>query len=98
VLDRMAANRFLYVPYIYQKALVQVERILKKYSFEHENAVDPITFKESHRASLQEALGKLSPDPAMDNLRDINSILENAFIIKMIEAYPLEQRKPDVES
>src|SRR5271157_352567 len=85
LLDQMAGIRFLHGPYVYKQAEARVKSVDWSLLLVRKKQFHPITYKESLEASLRDALGKLGPDPVMDNLSDVNLILEYAFVIKMIE-------------
>jgi hypothetical protein len=87
VLDRMLATRYLYVPYVYKQAQTHVREVLGSYGSKHDKAFHATGYKELQEESLEEALARLDPDPAIENTFDMGLILEYAFVITMIEKY-----------
>jgi hypothetical protein len=91
------ATCWLYVSYIHKRARTEVEIVRYHHEFLHQKAFHPITYKELQEKSLEEALARLDPDPAMDNPFDMGTILKHAFIITMLEEYLQEQRNLGIE-
>jgi hypothetical protein len=85
VLKRMASTRGFDASYAHESAKSLLERLLWGYTEEGIADFHPAVFKNILMESLQEMLERLHPDPRTDNLFELGSMLEIAFVVKMME-------------